>query len=716
MDRFMTLQEIADATQRHALKNLPASRFGWSKRAKAEGWGENSDLARKRQGEVGGGGMEYHVSLLPERLRLALRGEVLKNTCVATTKQNRAVDIAKREALDTTALSARQRQVMNARSQVLAAIETMQFSQDYTRSQTVDRFVAGELDFGLDTDTIATANDRSNGSVSISRATILRWFQYRDGTGIGALAPKATKERAEIPSWFWDFLTHYARPQKPCITEALDAFLRVNHGINEPITYTKVRRLIGKLGNVEKHRGREGSLTLKARMAYVTRSTADLLPTCVYTSDGKTFDAEVAHPLHGRPFRPEITPVVDVATRKCVGFSVGLAENAVGVVDALRFSCEQFGVPAIFYVDRGPGFKNGVLDARLTGLMGRLGITKYHSLPQNSQARGIIERFQGSVWNKLSREFDTYVGAPMDRQARQKSFKVTRREIKEFGKSASLPTWEEFLESCRRAIREYNSKPHASLPNRMSPDEYWQWHVDNGFEPVTVTEAESADLFRPYEKRKTRRCLIEFNTNKYFHKDLQEYDGDWVLVGYDIHNADHVWVREIDEVKSEEQPGRLICIAKFGGNEARFVPLTMEQKAMEDRAKQASKRLAEKQTAIDEELRPPHMLEGRTQMPMPSFSVREPSPVIEGDFTRIGEGSDVTEACALNTAPRFATDADLAFWAIDNPVDLHPSQIEVLAECVNDSWHRQGLKDLGVDVDALTEVLRRAVAAAKDAN
>lgn len=715
MDRFMTAQEIADAAQRLGLSCMPHTKQNVNRRARLEGWNDLDRFARKRPGTVGGGGMEYHVSLLPEAMQAGLEAEVSKSVTLRNTSERREVEVAKREALDTTALTARQRQVMNARSQVLSAIENVQIAEGRTRSQTVDLFISGDADFGVDAVTIAIANDRSNGSTAISRRTILRWFQYRDGTGIGALAPKATKERAEIPSWFWDFLTHYARPQKPCITEALDAFLRSNHGINEPITYTKVRRLIGKLGNVEKHRGREGSLTLKARMAYVTRSTADLLPTCVYTSDGKTFDAEVAHPLHGRPFRPEITPVVDVATRKCVGFSVGLAENAVGVVDALRFSCEQFGVPAIFYVDRGPGFKNGVLDARLTGLMGRLGITKYHSLPQNSQARGIIERFQGSVWNKLSREFDTYVGAPMDRQARQKSFKVTRREIKEFGKSASLPTWEEFLESCRRAIREYNSKPHASLPNRMSPDEYWQWHVDNGFEPVTVTEAESADLFRPYEKRKTRRCLIEFNTNKYFHKDLQEYDGDWVLVGYDIHNADHVWVREIDEVKGEEQPGRLICIAKFGGNEARFVPLTMEQKAMEDRAKQASKRLAEKQTAIDEELRPPHLLEGRTQMPMPSFSVREPSPVIEGEFTRIGEGSDVVEARAENTAPRFGTDADLALWALDNPDDLHPSQIEVLADCVNDSGDRQLLRDLGVDVDALTEVLRRAVAAAQEA-
>lgn len=708
MDRFMTAQEIADAAQRLGLSCMPHTKRGVNKRASKMGWDDMEQFARKRPGSTGGGGTEYHVSLLPEAMQAALAAEVSKEVTLRNTSERREVEVAKREALDTTALTARQRQVMNARSQVLTAIENVQVAEGRTRSQTVDLFIASPAEFGVGEETIATANDRSNGSTAISRRTVLRWYQYRDGTGIGALAPKATKERAEVPAWFWDFLQHYARPQKPCITEALDAFIRTNHGVNEPITYTKVRRLIGKLGNVERYRGREGSLTLKARMAYVTRSTADLLPTCVYTSDGQTFDAEVAHPLHGRPFRPEVTPVVDVATRKCVGFSVGLAENAVGVIDALRFACEQNGVPAIFYVDRGSGFKNNRLDDRLTGLMGRLGITKYHSLPQNSQARGIVERFHGTVWNKLAREFNTYVGAPMDRQARQKSFKVTRKEIKEFGTSASLPTWEEFLEACRRAVAAYNAKPHASLPNRMSPDEYWQWHVENGFEPVRVTKVESDDLFRPYEKRKVRRCLIEFNTNKYFHINLQEFDGDWVLVGYDIHDANHIWVREIDQVKGEEQPGRLICIAKFGGNEERYVPLSMEQKAMEARAKAASKRLEDKQKIVQEELRPPQMLEQRREMPMPNFATDDPAGIIEGEFTRIGEGSDVGDARAENTAPRFGTDAELALWAIENPDNLHPSQVGVLAECVNDATDRQLLKDHGVDVAALIEILRRA--------
>jgi len=709
MDRFMTAQEIADAGKRLGLSCVPHTKQSVNRRAKEAGWADIAQLARKRQGASGGGGMEYHVSLLPEALQAALAGEVSKAVTVTNTAQRREVEVVKREALDTTALTARQRQVMNARSVVLTAIENVQIANGQTRSNAVKLFTNNIAAFDISPQTIATANDRGTGNTEVSSRTILRWFQFRDQNGIGALAPKATKERAAIPTWFWEFLRHYARPQKPCITEALADFLKVyphvdNGVVTEEVTYGKVRRLIDKLGNVEKHRGREGSLTLKARMAYVTRSTGDLLPTCVYTSDGKTFDAEIAHPHHGRPFRPEVTSVVDVATRKCVGFSVGLAENAEGVISALRHSCEVHGIPAIFYVDRGSGFKNKRLDADLTGLMGRIGITKYHSLPQNSQARGIIERFHGSVWNPLSRMYDTYVGVEMDRQARQKSFKVTRKEIREIGASQSLPSFDDFLKHCQMAVDAYNDKSHSSLPNRMSPNDYWQHHVDNGFEPVLVTGRESADLFRPYVKRKTLRSEVEYRTNKYFHMELQEYHGDYVLIGYEIHDASHVWVRAIDEIDGEEVPGRLICIAKFADNEERYVPLTMQRDAEERRAKGRMRRVQDKITEIEEELNPRHMLDHSPMTPVPTSIVDDSIDDANVEYVHV----DATPA-PTGAVPKFGSDADLAHWAIENPNDLQPSQIAILAACLSDLSDRQLLIDHGVDVEELTPIIRQAL-------
>ncbi len=62
------------------------------------------------------------------------------------------------------------------------------------------------------------------------------------------------------------------------------------------------------------------------------------------TADGKTFDAEVEHPVTKRPFKPEITSILDVATRRCVGFSIALKENVISVTEALRNSCCDHGI------------------------------------------------------------------------------------------------------------------------------------------------------------------------------------------------------------------------------------------------------------------------------------------------------------------------------------------------------------------------------------
>ncbi|WP_189383237.1 Mu transposase C-terminal domain-containing protein, partial [Gemmobacter nanjingensis] len=340
----------------------------------------------------------------------------------------------------------------------------------------------------------------------------------------------------------------------------------------------------------------------------------------VYTADGKTFDAEIADPVSNRPMRPEITSVLDVATRKCVGYAVSRKENVIAVTEALRRSCSAHGICAVFYTDRGAGYKNKVMDgddgAALGGLMGRLGITKMHALPYNSQAKGIIERFN-AVWNGLAKEFPTYLGSDMDKEAKQAIHKETRREIREFGVARRLPSWQEFIAAVEKTIAEYNDKPHTGLPRfedpatgkmrHMSPNEAWAAHVTSGFQPVTVDPAEEDDLFRPYEIRTARRSLVEWNTNKYFHEALQRYEGEEVMVGYDLHQAEKVWVREFD--RNSGNPGKLICVAIFNGNAQRYIPLTMEQKALEDRQKAALKRLDDRRQAKIEELHSPFLLD-----------------------------------------------------------------------------------------------------------
>ena len=353
-------------------------------------------------------------------------------------------------------------------------------------------------------------------------------------------------------------MRYYARPSKPSVALAHREYLKQCSDPAQALTLDQVEYVLReKLNNIEKNIGREGILTLRSRLAYIQRSTEDLWPTTIYTADGKTFDAEIADPVTHRAMRPEITSVLDVATRKCVGVAISRKENVIAVTEALRKSISAHGICAIFYTDRGAGYKNKTFDGEATpdaavgGLMGRLGIAKMHALPYNSQAKGIIERFNAH-WNDLAKTLPTYIGADMDKEAGHKIHKTSRREIAQLGRSNALPSWDEFAALVDQWVADYNDSEHRGLPKfqdpetgkwrHMTPNEAWAAHVANGFEPVTVDPGEEDDLFRPYEIRTVRRAQVTWNSNEYFHIDLEPYHGRRVMMGYDLTQADRVWV------------------------------------------------------------------------------------------------------------------------------------------------------------------------------
>jgi hypothetical protein len=59
MNDWLTTKELADL----ALPGLPATRQGWDSFVEREGWDKREGLVRARQGK--GGGLEYHVNILP---------------------------------------------------------------------------------------------------------------------------------------------------------------------------------------------------------------------------------------------------------------------------------------------------------------------------------------------------------------------------------------------------------------------------------------------------------------------------------------------------------------------------------------------------------------------------------------------------------------------------------------------------------------------------
>ena len=80
------------------------------------------------------------------------------------------------------------------------------------------------------------------------------------------------------------------------------------------------------------------------------------------------------------------------------------------------------------------------------------------------------------------------------------------------------------------------------------------------FAPLLPSAAEADDLFRPYELRVTRRGEVSLWGRAASRATSSTFDGQDVLVGYDIHDASRAWVRDLDE--------RLVAIAGLDANVA----------------------------------------------------------------------------------------------------------------------------------------------------
>jgi len=734
MKEWYTPSELASLK----LPGLPSEHAGISAKAERDDWRGPSlkypdnpkGTWRKRPGR--GGGYKYHISVLPDEARRELE---YRAKCAETSRQLAVIDEPaerQKDIVPVTDLTARQRQVMEARAAILLELDRRILVGKKSRNMAVTEFVAqaklGELDDDLSA-ALATANASRQ---QLCRATVYNWLALRERSGVPALAPALSKKQKPLPIWWSEFFPYYARPQKPTVTRALLNWQRANPDRNESFpTVRQIRIAIGKLGEVEKMRGRLGAQSLKALQAYKVRDTSDLLPTSVYVADGKTFDAEVAHPRHGKPFRPEITTIIDAHTRKIPGWSVSLDENTIAVVDALRVACCRHGIPATFYTDRGPGYKNKKMDAPLTGFLGRLDITPMRVLPYNSQAKGLIERFN-RFWTDVARDFPTYINRDMDREASNHVHKQTRKDAEDTRKdggnlviagevrriSGLLPTWQQFIARIEREIEDYNNRPHSSLPRIsdpetgkqrfMSPNEMWQAAVDRGFSPITVTADEENDLFRPWETRVVQRCMINLYTNSYFAIELEEFHGREVIVAFDIHDASRIWVREIDLVDGERQPGRLIAVAEFEGNKTRYVPVSFEQRTLETRAKGRKKRLHGHLDEVDDELHG-RMLSYQPVKPVIEASwtpVRAPEPLPVGQ-TR---AEPKPEAAAIDpeARPSFDGDIDWARWVTANPDKVLPSDREHALILMKRETARDLLRSVGVDVEVLKELARSA--------
>ncbi|ENS2750736.1 transposase [Salmonella enterica] len=606
-------------------------------------WASTDHHKRQRPGTKA---IEYSVNCLPEVTQKALRERYVAQLMVSEAPQETAKPVVKRrrdpdaispleayrgspqlmeERLN--ALTENQRQVADARAALVQEVFLLEDKGNIGRLKAINYVVSKarseELPPLLQAAAV-TANAKRGSGRTISRDPLYQWvLKYSQAQNAAErlllLAPGKREEmKVEEISWLADFLAEYRQSNGRPMTEAYEDFVAEwnRRHAEEPYmlqiipSYDAIRRVMKKLPEVVKQKGRVTGSEYRQIEGF-TRRDWDAMPVnYVWIGDGHGMKLKCAHPIHGRPFSPEVTFVIDGGTRFVVGWSLDLAENVFAVAGAIQHGIRNHGKPFIYYSDNGSGETADVLDKEVVGILPRLGINHPTGIAGNPQGRGIIERLNRTLPMRIARKYRTYFGKGADRETLRKTNRNLRsafnalqkgKELNAVQRSAmrDLPSWAELIEAIRDGVEWYNNRQHSELPMKAngkhySPAEYRKKRLaEEDTEIEWLSEVELRDMFCPVVEKPVRRCEIHWLNNIYYAPELRDEHGRKVLISYDIHNAEKIIVRRPD--------GSFICEAIWNGNKRAAFPVTAEYHKHQQRIKGMRKRAEEKLRDAEDE-------------------------------------------------------------------------------------------------------------------
>ncbi|ECC1605334.1 DDE-type integrase/transposase/recombinase [Salmonella enterica subsp. salamae] len=603
----------------------------------------SDEMKRQRSGTKA---IEYSIDCLPDAAQKALRERHIRQLMETEAPQEPAKPVVRRqrdpdaispleayrgspqlmeERLN--ALTENQRQVADARAALVREVFLLENQGNIGRLKAINYVVSkarsGELPPLLQAAAV-TANAKRGSGRTISRDPLYQWvLKYSQAQNAAErlllLAPGKREEmKVEEISWLADFLAQYRQSNGRPMTEAYEDFVAEwnRRYAEEPYmlqivpSYDAIRRVMKKLPEVTKQKGRVTGSEYRQLEGFTRRDWLQMPVNYVWIGDGHGMKLKCAHPIHGRPFSPEVTFVIDGATRFVVGWSMDLAENVFAVAGAIQHGIRNHGKPFIYYSDNGSGETADVLDKEVVGILPRLGVNHPTGIAGNPQGRGIIERLNRTLPMRIARKYRTYFGKGADRETLRKLNRDLRSAFnalqqgknlnaKQRAAMRDLPSWSELCEAVREGVEWYNNRPHSELPMKangkhFSPAEYRKKRLaEEDTEIEWLSDVELRDMFRPMVEKPVRRCEIHWLNNIYYAPELRDEHGRKVLISYDIHDASKVTVRRLD--------GSFICEAVWNGNKRAAFPVTAEYHKHQQRIKGMRKRAEEKLRDAEDE-------------------------------------------------------------------------------------------------------------------
>ncbi len=523
-----------------------------------------------------------------------------------------------------------------------------------------ERILAGDAHPQL----IAAANisyvkPRAGGqSVASLTARLQKMFPFFEAGRLAGdpglyLTPGAPEPTGYDPIHIHAFLRHYCKPVRPSVMEAWKEsgtwFAAQDLPRPAVATFYRIER---SLPVTVKYRGRVTGSEWRGLKPYVDRDVSMFKSNDIWVGDGHSFKAKVQHPIHGQPFVPEVTIIIDWVSRKIVGWSVDLAESTVAVSAAFRHAQTLTRArPLVYYSDNGSGQTGKPIDCPIHGTLARQGIAHETGIPGNPQGRGIIERLWQVTTIPLARTYPTCTWKGADKEHTRKMLQALNR--KDGTAERLLPTFNQFLDDLAAMIQRYNTGHEHRELGGNTPEAEYMARLDPESIVFGPSDQEIAVQWMPEVGRTPQRGVISLFGNEYSRRALVDElaEGEKVRVRYDIHDASRVFLLRMD--------GRIIGEAVWDAHKEAAFPVPRMDQLRGRRASGKIKRgegiIAEAQAELGQ------IFDGQV-IDLAAFN----APAIVVEIDQVPE-KPAAVAADPNARPWFRNDPDQYRWLMKHP-------------------------------------------------
>jgi len=531
---WFTAAELAEL----ALPGLPGDKRSINRRAQDERWTsragtDGNSLVRPRVGR--GGGVEFHVTLLPgaARLELARRG---------ITADRPAPELVETDEGGWRWFDAQSGKIKAEAERRLAIVGEVELLEKAGMTRTA---------------AIAAVSSRHERAKT---ATVWNWLRSLEGVArhhwLPALAPRhrGGGREAEIDGFVWNlFKSDWLRPECPTLSSCYDrtvaaAALRGLSVPSEAAFRRKIKRELDP-GVVLLARG---GAEKAVRSIPDNRRTLDSTHAMdLVNIDGHQFDVFVARPEGGKPVRPVLIAIQDVFSRKILAWRLDLSENVLATRLAFADLFERYGIPNRCYLDNSRTFASKALtsgaetryrgkikEEEPAGLLVSLGIQVRFAQIYHGQSKPIERAFR-DMSDRIARHpacAGAYTGnSPVNKPAN-------------YGKRA-VP-WAEFEQIVAQGIADHNARlgRRTETARGRSFDETFA----ESYAASTIRKAGPEQLrmalLAAEQKRVNRRTgEIDLYGNRYWAPECGRYLGELVTVRFhpdNLHREIHLYGRD----------------------------------------------------------------------------------------------------------------------------------------------------------------------------